>query len=233
MTRQLLLPAALSVIAGVTDVTSWLLLGGFFSAHVTGNIVVIAADLVRGDAPDLAEVLAIPVFVVITALSTLGARRLGALATTALLGAQAVLLAGAAALSYATQASDDPKQALAVLIGMCAVAAMATQNAYLHLVPECALSTAVVTGNLVTATVALTDIARSRGTDRAARARWTGSWPLLAGFIVGCLVGACGATLLGDHAAIIPAILAVCLVIVASSRPRTVPASAASTEPHP
>jgi len=214
--NRTLVPVALAVIAGATDVSSWLLLGGFFSAHVTGNLVVIAADLVRGVNPDLASLLAIPLFIVATVIATLAARRLGARSPATqhlLLGAQALLLVAAAVLSFTTQASAHPKSGLAVLIGMCAVAAMAAQNAYLHLVPERPLSTAVMTGNLVAATIALTDVVRSRGKDVGARERWTQTWPLLAGFISGCLIGAIGATIFSDHAAAIPALLALALFV--------------------
>lgn len=195
MGRPLFVPVALSLIAGVTDVTSWLLLGGFFSAHVTGNLVVVGADIVTGARPDLVAVLAIPVFIVTTAVATAVARRIGAhrpVVTTVLLGAQAVFLLAAGALSFTTHASAHPTTGMAVVIGICAVCAMASQNAYLHIVPPKALSTAVMTGNLVAATVAATDIVRSRGGSSDARARWTESWPLLAGFMVGCIVGAAG-----------------------------------------
>lgn len=110
-------------------------------------------------------------------------------------------------------ASVHPSAGPAVLIGMFAVCAMAVQNAYLHLVPATALSTAVMTGNLVAATTAATDIVRSRGRDRAARQRWSRSWPLLAGFVGGCLIGAAAATLLSDRAAAVPAVCAVALLI--------------------
>ena len=66
---------------------------------------------------------------------------------------------------------------------------------------------------VVAATVAATDIIRTRGEAPDARAKWTASWPLLAGFIGGCLIGAGGATLFSDHAALIPAVLAVALLI--------------------
>lgn len=216
MNRQISIPAALAVIAGVTDVTSWLLLGGFFSAHVTGNLVVIAADVVRGTLPDLASILAVPVFIVATLAATLVARRFGAhtpATNRLLLGVQAVFLIAAAVLSFTAQASAHPKSGIAVLIGMLAVCAMAAQNAYLHLVPDRALSTAVMTGNLVAATIAVTDIVRSRGTDQQGLQRWMQTWPLLAGFIGGCLVGAAGATLFGDHAAVLPALLALALFL--------------------
>jgi len=216
MNRSIALPTALSVIAGVTDVTSWLLLGGFFSAHITGNLVVIAADVVTGREPDIVAVLAIPVFVFVTALATSVARRISAqslLLTRVLFAAQAAFLTAAAALSFTTHASADPKHGIAIVIGICAVCAMATQNAYLHIVPPKALSTAVMTGNLVTATVALTDIFRSKGEAREARTKWSASWPLLAGFIGGCLIGAFGARLVGDQGAIVPAVFAVLLLI--------------------
>lgn len=212
MNRATVIPTALSLIAGVTDVTSWLLLGGFFSAHVTGNLVVIAADVVTGTAPDIVALLAIPVFILTTAVATFIARRMGtnsANVTTVLFAAQAAFLTAAGVLSFTTHASAHPKQGMAIVIGICAVCAMATQNAYLHIVPPRALSTAVMTGNLVAATVAATDILRTRGGASGARAAWTASWPLLAGFIAGCLIGAAGATAFGDQAALIPAALAV------------------------
>jgi hypothetical protein len=43
-----LLPTVLSVIAGSVDVISFLGLGGLFTAHVTGNLVILAAHLVDG-----------------------------------------------------------------------------------------------------------------------------------------------------------------------------------------
>ena len=208
------LPAALSFIAGVTDVTSWLLLGGLFTAHITGNLVVLAADAVTGTPPHLAAVLALPAFVVVTVAATWVARTFGthrARTRRTLLGAQAVLLLAAAVLSFAGRASAHPDGALAVSIGLCAVCAMAAQNAYLHLVPAKAYSTAVMTGNLVAATIAGADLLLGRGMTAGARARWTGSWPLLAGFVGGCLVGAGASTLFGDHAAIVPAVLAAAL----------------------
>jgi uncharacterized membrane protein YoaK (UPF0700 family) len=229
--RPAFVPVALSLIAGVTDVTSWLLLGGFFSAHVTGNLVVLAADSVDGRAPSPAAVLAIPVFIVVSAVATVFAGRAGATPSRTgvyLLTAQAVLLMAAAVLSFTTVASADPGAPLAVIVGLLAVAAMAAQNAYLHLTPGPAATTAVMTGNLVTATVSGVQVVRSRGADAAARAKWRASWPLIAGFVVGCLIGAAGATLIGDHAAVVPAVLALALLVALASLDRRRSASDAS-----
>src|SRR5712691_12817584 len=56
----------LSGVAGMVDVIGFLTLG-LFTAHVTGNLVVIAALLVRGGPPNIAHVLSVPVFVIAVA----------------------------------------------------------------------------------------------------------------------------------------------------------------------
>jgi hypothetical protein len=49
------LPFLLSVIAGATDVISFLGLDGLFTAHITGNLVILAAHIVHGGAAPLHE----------------------------------------------------------------------------------------------------------------------------------------------------------------------------------
>jgi uncharacterized membrane protein YoaK (UPF0700 family) len=55
---------------------------------------------------------------------------------------------------------------------------------------------------------------RSRGADVEAVERWQATWPLIVGFLAGCLVGAAAATTIGDHAAVVPAALAIVVLIV-------------------
>ena len=210
------LPGVLALLAGITDVTSWILLGGLFTAHVTGNLVVVAADIVTGAQPHLAAVLALPVFVVTVVAATAVARRLAGRdgrMQRLLLGAQALLLVAAAVLSFTGTASASPEGGLALAIGLCAVCAMATQNAYLHLAYPKAPTTAVMTGNLVVAIIAVFDLVASRGTSATALNRWKDTRPLLVGFIGGCLIGALASSLFGDHAAVVPATLAVAVFV--------------------
>src|SRR5499425_1974265 len=67
------LPSLLSVIAGMVDVIGFLSLG-IFTAHVTGNIVVIGALMVRHNRVNPAQILAIPVFIAAVTTTWLVAR---------------------------------------------------------------------------------------------------------------------------------------------------------------
>ena len=64
---EMRLPTLLSVIAGTVDLTGFLNLGNLFTAHITGNLVVVAALIVRGGRINPAQVLAIPVFILAVA----------------------------------------------------------------------------------------------------------------------------------------------------------------------
>ena len=60
-----LLPTVLSVIAGSADVASLLGLG-LFSAHVTGNLVILTAQLVAPKRDDACLILSVPVFILVS-----------------------------------------------------------------------------------------------------------------------------------------------------------------------
>jgi hypothetical protein len=60
-----LLPFVLSATAGAVDVIGFLALGGLFTTHITGNIVVLAAHYITGSFGQIGPLLAVPVFVVV------------------------------------------------------------------------------------------------------------------------------------------------------------------------
>ncbi len=92
-----LLPFVLSVIAGCSDVISFVGLGGLFTAHITGNLVILAAHVLSGEPAQVALILSVPVFVVALALTRLlvgGLESIGLASLRPLLLLQFLLLAG-------------------------------------------------------------------------------------------------------------------------------------------
>jgi uncharacterized membrane protein YoaK (UPF0700 family) len=71
-----LLPAVLSTTAGAVDVIGFLTLGGLFTAHITGNLVVVAAHYVTGGFSQVGPLLAVPIFMAVMGLVNTGVRRL-------------------------------------------------------------------------------------------------------------------------------------------------------------
>jgi uncharacterized membrane protein YoaK (UPF0700 family) len=204
------LPVLLSAVAGLVDVIGFLSVG-LFTAHVTGNLVVIAAVLVRGGPPNLAQVLAVPVFAAEVAVVWLIAKALGmrgpALAGPLLL-IQFLLLISVLALSVIFNPAANRHGFMAVVVAMIAVAAMACQFALLRLAVPGAPSTAVMTGNLTNAVLSVLDTLSSRPVTDGADERLKNSLKAVVGFFAGCLAGAAAVSFLGAWASSIPVALA-------------------------
>src|ERR1700741_4760116 len=130
------LPPALSVIAGMVDLTGFFMLGNIFTAHITGNLVVASALVVRGGPVNPAQLLAIPVFMIALALVWLIAdlsKLKGPSLVRLLLVVQFLLLATVLVFSVSAKPSSDPHGMLALVAALIAVTAMACQYALLRL----------------------------------------------------------------------------------------------------
>ncbi len=65
-----LLPALLSATAGAVDVIGFLALG-VFMAHITGNLVILAAHYVTGKFGEIGPILLVPIFMLVLSVVTL------------------------------------------------------------------------------------------------------------------------------------------------------------------
>jgi uncharacterized membrane protein YoaK (UPF0700 family) len=196
-----LLPTVLSLIAGSVDAIGFLGLGGLFTAHVTGNLVILSAHVVTGGEAQIAPMLSVPVFMVALGLTRLLAGALesiGFASLRPLLFLQLLLLAGFLVLGVSAGPRIDPDATKAVLAGMFGVSAMAVQNALVQISLTRAPSTAVMTTNITRFAVDVgavllggdpADVAKAH--NRAAR-----TLPAIVGFAAGCGLGAaCEASL--------------------------------------
>jgi uncharacterized membrane protein YoaK (UPF0700 family) len=187
------LPFVLSLIAGSTDTIGFLGLNGLFTAHITGNVVVLAAHLITGDPAIVSYILAVPVFMLVMLLTSLFANdleRSGVATLRLLLLLQLLLLVGFLTLSVIYRANLNP--ALAVITGMTGVAAMAVQTALVQVSLKGTPSTGVMTTNVTQFIVALAEVLARRevSTAEKARARMFHILPVIGGFVLGCALGA-------------------------------------------
>jgi uncharacterized membrane protein YoaK (UPF0700 family) len=219
-----LLPFVLSVTAGSVDTIGFLGLSGLFTAHITGNLVVLAARLVARDQAPLAPLLAVPVFMVALALTRLlaaGLQRIRIGSLLPLLALQLLLLSGFFAVCTAAGPAIDPNSASMIFAGMLGVCAMAVQNALVRISLKGAPTTAVMTTNVTVFTMNVVEILLRRGANGAARARERArhTWPAIAGFLLGCALGAAGQSAFGLRSLALPAgfaLLALALGMIAA-----------------
>lgn len=219
-----LLPTVLSATAGAVDVIGFLALGGLFTAHITGNLVVVAAHYVTGRFSEVGPILAVPVFAAVLGLVTLASVAVAKARYTSrrgLLVLHAALLVSCLGLGLGFGPFANADRPMAVLVGMLAVAAMATQNALVRLALRGAPSTAVMTTNITQLTIDLTTLARGLGKgDELATVRHRAgvTFSCVVGFVVGCAAGAVLEVHFGLWALALPVALAVIAIPLGETR---------------
>jgi uncharacterized membrane protein YoaK (UPF0700 family) len=204
-----LLPGVLSVTAGSVDVISFLGLGGLFAAHITGNLVVLAARVVTGRPASPGSILSVPVFVAVLGLTRLAAAgleqtRRGSLLP--LLTLQLVLLVSFLAVYVAAGPNLDPAAPIAVVAGTLGIAAMAVQNALVQISLVGTPATTVMTTDITAFMMDVGAMLFRHDPDGVAyarnRARHT--WPAIVGFTVGCSLGAVLQAAIGPWSSALP-----------------------------
>ncbi len=221
--------AVLSVTAGAVDIIGFLALGGLFIAHITGNIVVLAAHYITGGFSRIGPLIAVPVFIIVLGIVIWVSKDKRKHRTLrALLILHAVLLTGFLALSAVLGPFTNPGSAVAASVGMLGVAAMATQNALVKLDLTGFPTTAVLTTDTVQLTIDLTTLARGNALPEElalARRRIRMTFPAFAGFIAGCATGALLEVHIGLWALTFPVLLAVVAIPLSEYTVQTVPAT--------
>jgi uncharacterized membrane protein YoaK (UPF0700 family) len=223
---RLWLPVILSTTAGAVDVTGFLALGGLFTAHLTGNLVIVAAHYTTGGFSKTGPLLAVPIFAVVLVgvallfggLDSRSHRR-------ALLVLHAVLLAGCLGLGLRFGPFANANAPIAVLTGMVAVAAMATQSAMVRLALVESPSTAVMTTNMTQLFIDLVAVARRQGEpgdlDKA-RSRARVTFACVTGFFAGGAAGAVLESRIGLGVLVLPVILAAMAVPLGELKERPI-----------
>jgi len=206
-----ILPTVLSVIAGSADVISFLGLG-LFNAHITGNLVILAAHIVARGKADVKLMLSVPIFILVLGLMRLlvaGLQSFRAGCLVPLLFLQFLLLAGLFALGGTGALPVNPDAGSALVGCQLGVAAMAVQTALVQLALKGVPATAVMTTNITRFIMDLGDTLLGREPGNVSQARWRAkhTWPVIAGFIAGAALGAVCFAAVGLKALALPVAL--------------------------
>jgi uncharacterized membrane protein YoaK (UPF0700 family) len=216
--------AVLSLVVGNMDVISFLGLGGLFTAHITGNLVILAAHLATGETAQVAPMLSVPVFMAALFLGRLAAgalEKVGIDSLRPLLALQFLLLAGCLAICFALGPRFDPNGQTATFAGMIAVCALGVQSALVQVSLHGVPTTAVLTTNIARFTTDMGTIllGQARPERQAARRRASNIWPAILGFVAGCSTGALCEVRFGLIAVALPTGLALIALLMAWAAP--------------
>ena len=206
------LSVLLTLVAGFCDTVTFVAADSLFSAHVTGNFIVFAYDVVHQvDAHAWTKLGSFPVFVAAVVAGRWVAGR--AQNRYALLLWEGGLLLAAGLLVLALAWHGSRPVALMGLAAMLVVFAMGLQNAFGRLfAKETYGPTTVMTGNVTQATLDL--MARLTAPTEAHPAVALDKQGLLLGaFLVGCLTGAIAARLAGLSVVVAPGLLLLLLAL--------------------
>jgi uncharacterized membrane protein YoaK (UPF0700 family) len=204
-----LLPFLLSFVAGSVDVVGFLGLDGLLTAHVTGNLVILAAHIVVGAGASLPLIISVPVFILALAATRVfvaGLERACVPPLQTLLLVQFVLLCAFLGISIAAGRNVNMSAPSTILAGMLGVSAMAVQNALVRVALIGAPSTAVLTTNITLLTADIGEILLGHDADRRTKAseRARHTWPAIVGFVLGCALAAACESALGLQALVLP-----------------------------
>ncbi|RQZ47872.1 YoaK family protein [Burkholderia sp. Bp9099] len=221
----------LASIAGYVDTLGFVALFGLFTAHVTGNFILIGSGLAGVGQGLVIKWLAFPAFIA----GIVGARvldhRVRALGhgvrARSLYALQAVLLTGFMLAGVMASPIADADAPRTILCGLLGAAAMGVQNAHGRLTARSVVANTVMTGNVKQAVIDAFDwlVPLAAPAERdAARARLRRTLPPVVGFALGAGAGATAYVFAAFWALALP-LAVLCFLSYRSGRPDAGPAS--------
>ncbi|WP_250516502.1 YoaK family protein [Caballeronia sp. INDeC2] len=210
----------LSATAGYVDTLSFVSLFGLFTAHVTGNFVLIGGGIAGYGQGIFLKLMAFPAFIVGVVLSSLVIRTRNP--ETPMRGAcmlyamQAVLLLAFCVAGFDLGRQFSPDSWSVVVCGMIGASAMGVQNAHSRLIARPGVPNTVMTGNVTQVILDLLDLCSPRvpaDAKLASRARAAKMLPAIVAFGLGAIAGALAYRTFGFLALLLPVVVVTLLAI--------------------
>jgi uncharacterized membrane protein YoaK (UPF0700 family) len=206
---------ALGFLAGYVDTLGFVGLFGLFTAHVTGNFVLIGRALVEPSQAIAIKLMVFPVFILFVALARLAILhwdRSGAKTLRNSFLFQLFMMLLTVVCAWQAAPVVEASAPLTLLTGALCAGAMAVQNAYGKLLLGKTAATTVMTGNVTTLVIELVD--SFRGDPEAIGRCKKLTWPVLA-FAAGCMSGGVAFVWFGFHGLLLPCVMLVWLAAAA------------------
>lgn len=221
MRSVLSLNSTLGFLAGYVDALGFFALFGLFTAHITGNLVLIGAELAQpGHQFPILKILVFPAFMAGVALAKVIAFQCKKNARNALLFlyiAELILLVAFMLAGIMAQPLDQGNiSGLVMLTAMVAAIAMGVHSACGRIILTDLTPTGMMTGNVTQLVIEFVELVLN-GADRQARrdlAKYF--WPIIA-FGLGALVAACAYVLFGFQALLLPIAIILLLALIETS----------------
>ncbi|TRW25892.1 DUF1275 domain-containing protein [Flavobacterium zepuense] len=196
----------LTIIAGFCDTVTFVAADALFSAHVTGNFIVFAYQIVKGsDILAWVKLLTFPIFIV----AVMVGGRIGATATNRykLLLWEGVLLTVGGLTVLLLNYMYGYSNWIIYPVAMTVVFAMGLQNAFGKLyAKETYGPTTMMTGNVTQAALDLGNLFRTRFKDSVDIINFKTQLVTLSGFLAGCFLGAVSGNFFGLATIAVPGV---------------------------
>lgn len=201
----------LTFVAGYCDTVTFVSADELFSAHVTGNFIVFAHDLIKNTDPSgWMKLLTFPVFIISVMMSGMLTKRL---APYMLLMMEGILLLGTGIIATAVST---------LWAAMLVVIAMAIQNTFSRVYSKETFGpTTIMTGNVTQASLDLAALIKSKFTDASLRISLAKECVTIGGFLIGCVAGAISGKYFGLPSVLLPGGVLVACYLFRTSDPLT------------
>jgi len=201
----------LAAIAGYVDTLGFVALFGLFTAHVTGNFVLIGAALTGNGSGIFLKLIAFPAFIFGVVLSSVLVRSLPESLSTkgarVLYAVQALLMLAFCVVGFLAVPVQQSDDGLVLATGILGAIAMGVQNAHARLIQRIGVPNTVMTGNVTQVVLDAMDLLSSRIDGEArqiARERFNKMAPTILAFTGGAIVGAFAYRYAGFLALLLP-----------------------------
>lgn len=194
----------LTIIAGYCDTVTFVAADSIFSAHVTGNFIVFAYQIIKGsDVHAWIKLLTFPVFII--AVMVGGKIAMKNTSHYTILFWEGFLLSLSGAVSFAFGYVGYSSQWTVYVIAMSTVFAMGLQNAFGKLYSKETIGpTTMMTGNVTQASLDLGNIISKGWKNIEVIISFKRQLATIFGFLIGCFLGAIAGKFLGLDTLIIP-----------------------------